>query len=62
MDKNKKKNSKPSVWERLMGKPSGPSKAEAKPKDNRPSIAEQINWGGQFPDKKEKPQKSGQSY
>lgn len=62
MDKNKNKKSSPSVWERLWGKPSGPSRAEAKPKDDRPSIAERINWGGQFPDKKEKPKGKGKAY
>lgn len=56
MDKGKNKKSKQSVWHRMgnaiFGKPSGPSKAQGKSKDNRPSIAERINWGGQFPDKK----------
>lgn len=60
MDKNKNKPKSPSVWERLMGAPKGPTKAEAKPKtkDNRPSIAEYINFGGQFRDPKKDYEKS----
>ena len=56
MDKNKKQS--PSIWERLVGTPSGPTKAEAKPKPkpsdydamgnpkkkDKGSIAQQINW------------------
>lgn len=50
----------PSFWSDLVRKPTGPKKAqgatEKDPKaDNRPSIAERINFGGRYPDKSKGP-------
>ena len=60
MDKNKPKSS---IWSKLWGTPSGMKKAQgstAKPKPYKDqSLAEKINWGGQFPNAEQKPKSKG---